>query len=74
VNAWTSAIPAISTQPSSRTLTIGSYRGNNYTYSFSVPASAFVAGTNTLTITPVSGSGGTGFLSAGYSFDCVDLY
>jgi rhamnogalacturonan endolyase len=74
VNSWTSAIPVISTQPSTRTLTIGTYRGNNFTYSFSVPASAFVAGTNTLTITPVSGSGGTGYLSAGYSFDCVDLY
>jgi rhamnogalacturonan endolyase len=74
VNSWTSANPAASTQPATRTLTVGTYRGNNVTYTFGVPASAFVAGTNTLTITPISGSGSTGFLSAGYSVDCVDLY
>ena len=74
MNAWTSANPAASTQPTTRTLTIGTYRGNNTTYTFTVPASAFVAGTNTLTIIPISGSGGTGFLSPGYSIDCVDIY
>ncbi len=74
VNNWTSSIPAISTQPGTRTLTTGSYRGNNTTYTFSVPASALVVGTNTLTLSPVSGSGGTGFLSAGYSLDCVDFF
>lgn len=73
VNSFTSAIPAISTQPSTRALTVGTYRGNNTTYTFNVPASAFVAGTNTLTVFPVSGSGSTGFLSAGYSVDSVDL-
>jgi rhamnogalacturonan endolyase len=74
VNSWTSAIPSISSQPSTRSLTVGSYRGNNVTYTFSVPASAFVSGTNTLVITPVSGTAGTGFLSPGYSYDCVDMY
>ncbi len=74
VNSWTSALQGASTQPSTRTLTIGSYRGNNTTYTFAIPASAFVAGTNTLTITVISGSGATGYLSAGYSVDCVDLY
>lgn len=74
VNNWTSPIPGISTQPSTRTLTVGTYRGNNTTYTFSVPASALVAGTNTLSLSPVSGSGGTGYLSAGYSIDCVDFY
>jgi hypothetical protein len=33
-----------------------------------------VSGTNTLTISPASGSGSTGYLSAGYSIDCVDFY
>ena len=74
VNSWTSAIPGISSQPDTRTLTVGTYRGNNTTYTFSVPASALVAGTNTLSVYPVSGSGSTGFLSAGYSIDCVDFY
>jgi len=74
VNSWTSANPSPSTQPSTRTLTVGTYRGNNVTYTFSVPASAFVTGTNTLTIIPISGSSGTAYLSPGYSVDCVDIY
>jgi rhamnogalacturonan endolyase len=39
-----------------------------------VPASAFVTGTNMMTITVISGSGGTGFLSPGYSYDSVELF
>ncbi|MEO7098496.1 MAG: rhamnogalacturonan lyase B N-terminal domain-containing protein [Luteolibacter sp.] len=74
VNSWNSANQSASSQPSTRTLTVGTYRGNNTTYTFSVPASAFVTGTNTLTVFPISGSGSTGFLSAGYSIDCVDMY
>ena len=74
VNNWNSTSPGASSQPGTRSLTIGSYRGNNVTYTFSVPASAFVAGTNTLWITPISGTSGTGYLSPGYSLDCVDLY
>jgi rhamnogalacturonan endolyase len=73
-NSWTSAVPAVSTQPGTRTLTVGTYRGNNTTYTYSIPASAFVAGTNTITLSPASGSGGSLYLSAGYSIDCVDLY
>jgi rhamnogalacturonan endolyase len=74
VNNWTSAAPGPSSQPSSRSLTIGTYRGNNTQFSYAVPASAFVAGTNTLTITVISGSGSTGYLSAGIAYDCVELY
>lgn len=74
VNSWSSSNPSASSQPDSRSLTIGTYRGNNAMYTFSVPASALVAGTNTLYISPISGSGATGYLSAGYSIDCVDFY
>jgi rhamnogalacturonan endolyase len=74
VNSWNSANASASTQPSTRSLTVGTYRGNNTTYTFAVPASAFVTGTNTLTLTPISGSGGALYLSAGYSIDCVDMY
>jgi rhamnogalacturonan endolyase len=74
VNGWTSATPATSTQPSSRTLTVGTYRGNNATYTFEVPASAFHSGTNTMILSVASGSGGSGFLSPGYAYDAVDLY
>lgn len=74
INSWVSAIPASSNQPSSRSLTIGTYRGNNKTYAYSVPASAFVAGANTLTITISSGSSGSGFLSPGCGIDALDMY
>ena len=75
INAWTFPTnPAPSTQPDSRTLTVGSYRGNNTTYTFAVPSSALVVGTNTLWVFPISGSGSTGFLSAGYSLDCIEMY
>ncbi|TFW29842.1 hypothetical protein E4O92_17995 [Massilia horti] len=73
VNGWTSSIPAASSQPSSRTLTVGTYRGNNKMFTYSVPASAFVAGTNTMTIYVSSGSSGTAFLSPSYSFDALDM-
>ena len=74
VNGWNSGIPAISSQPNTRTLTVGSYRGNNTTFTFNIPANVLVAGTNTLTLAPASGSGATtGFLSAGYSIDAVDM-
>ncbi len=73
INSWASAVPAASTQPNSRSLTTGSYRGNNTLYTYDVPASAFVVGTNTMTISVASGSSGTTFLSPGFSFDAVDL-
>jgi rhamnogalacturonan endolyase len=75
VNNWASAIPAASTQPSSRSLTIGTYRGNNALFTYAVPVSAFVAGTNTMTINVASGSAGLGgYLTPGISYDCVEMY
>ncbi|MGW2519542.1 rhamnogalacturonan lyase B N-terminal domain-containing protein [Streptomyces sp. NPDC001617] len=76
VNDWVSTIPTAPTQPSTRSLTTGSYRGNNHTFTFSVPSSAWKTDTsqyNVLKIDIVSGSGGSAFLSAGTSFDCMDL-
>ena len=76
VNDWVSAIPSAITQPETRSLTTGSYRGNNHTFAFNVPSSAWKTDTsqyNVLKINIVSGSGGTAFLSAGTSFDCLDL-
>jgi rhamnogalacturonan endolyase len=75
VNSWTSAAPAASSQPSSRSLTIGTYRGNNTLYTYSVPASAVVAGSNTMTITVISGSSAlSDWLSPAVSYDCVEMY
>ncbi|PWW78965.1 Polysaccharide Lyase Family 4 protein [Tuber magnatum] len=77
VNGWNSPLSSASTQGGTRSLTVGTYRGNNHIYSFTVPASAFLTdanGWNILKISVISGSGNTGYLSAGISIDCVDLY
>jgi rhamnogalacturonan endolyase len=61
-------------QPSTRTITVGTYRGNNVTYDYTVPASALVAGVNTLNIGVVSGSSSPyKWLTPAYSFDAIDL-
>ncbi|MGY1496528.1 rhamnogalacturonan lyase B N-terminal domain-containing protein [Streptomyces sp. QTS52] len=73
---WTSAIPSPPTQPNTRSLTNGSYRGNNNTFTYSVPASAWLTDTgqyNVLKINVVSGSGTTSYLSAGTAIDALDL-
>ncbi|MFI6404087.1 rhamnogalacturonan lyase B N-terminal domain-containing protein [Streptomyces sp. NPDC050548] len=75
-DTWTSAVPSPPTQPSTRSLTVGSYRGNNNTFTYSVPASAWLTDAsayNTLKIYVASGSGSTSFLSAGTSIDAIDL-
>ncbi|KUO07074.1 rhamnogalacturonan lyase B N-terminal domain-containing protein [Streptomyces sp. DSM 15324] len=76
VNDWVSAVPAAVAQPSTRSLTTGSYRGNNHTFTYQVPATAWktdVSQENVLRISIVSGSSGTAYLSPGTSFDCIDL-
>jgi rhamnogalacturonan endolyase len=74
VNSWSSATPAVSTQANSRHITIGTYRGNNTTFTYAVPATAFVVGSNTLTINVASGSTTTAWLAPDFSLDCIDLY
>ena len=74
INGHTLTGPGASTQPSSRSITIGTYRGNNTTFTWSIPAADFVTGANTLTITPISGSSDLGtWLSASWAYDCVEL-
>jgi rhamnogalacturonan endolyase len=73
VNNWSAGIPNPSTQPGTRSLTVGTYRGNNTMYAFNVPASALVVGENVLTLSVASGSGGSRYLSAGVSYDAVDF-
>jgi hypothetical protein len=72
VNSWSSGIPPAPPKVS-RNLTVGTYRGFNRTYSFDIPASQLVVGTNTLTINIASGTAGDNFLSPGLSFDAIDL-
>ena len=73
VNSWTSPAPAASSQPDTRSLTVGTYRGNNTLYTFNIPASALVVGQNTVNIQVISGSAGSSWLSPGFSVDAVDL-
>ncbi|WP_443066938.1 polysaccharide lyase family protein [Streptomyces sp. NBC_01261] len=76
MNDWVSTIPAPPTQPTTRDLTTGSYRGNNHTFVFNVLSSAWSSDTtqyDVLKMKTISGSTGSGFLSPGTSFDCVDL-
>ena len=76
VNDWTSSIPVAAGEPGTRSLTVGSYRGDNHTYTFDVPAGAWLTDAseyNVLTLNVVGGSGTTGYLSAGFALDCVEL-
>ena len=73
VNQWSTAAPQPAIEPTTRSLTAGSYRGNNATFAFDIPASAFVVGQNVLAINVTSGNAGDGFLSPGYAFDAIDL-
>jgi rhamnogalacturonan endolyase len=73
-NKWTSSTPAASSQPEGRNFTLGTWRGNNATFTYNIPSSAFVTGPNFLTIHPNSGSSDLGtWLSAGWVYDCVVL-
>ena len=75
VNSYTpSSNPSAPSEPQSRSLTVGTYRGNNWLYTFSIPASAFVPGQNTLILNTISGSGSIGnFLNPACAFDAVEL-
>ncbi|WP_082504272.1 rhamnogalacturonan lyase B N-terminal domain-containing protein [Methylobacterium sp. Leaf117] len=73
LNGW-QAPPQVSTpQPRSRTLTVGTYRGNNRIYAIALPASALRVGRNELRLAIASGIRGIGFLSPGLSYDAIDL-
>ncbi|KAK7756010.1 hypothetical protein SLS62_001953 [Diatrype stigma] len=77
VNDWDSGATAAIGQAGTRSLTVGTYRGNNVMLTWVVPASAWKQSTTewqTLTITVITGSTGAGgFLSGAISIDCVDM-
>ncbi|KAI9167172.1 putative rhamnogalacturonate lyase A [Paramyrothecium foliicola] len=76
VNEWAAPTPAATSQARTRSLTVGTYRGNNARLEFVVPASAFKKSAGewqVLKISIVTGSSGTGFLSGGVSFDSIDM-
>lgn len=63
VNSWTGPIPSAPKDLNSRGVTRGAYRGLGEVYDVAIPAGTIVAGTNTITISVVSGSSGDAFLS-----------
>jgi rhamnogalacturonan endolyase len=71
--AWTSSLPAPSSQPNSRGITRGTWRGNETIFTYTIPTSALRAGNNTIDISVNSGTTGTGFLSPGITYDAIDL-
>lgn len=74
INGHALSVPGVPTQPADRSLTTGTYRGNNDMFSWSIPASDFVTGQNTIAITAASGSSDLSpWLSASFSYDCVEL-
>jgi len=73
VNGWQAPPQAPTPQPKTRTLTVGTYRGNNRIYAITLPASALRVGRNELTLSVTSGIRGSGFLSPGLSYDAIDM-
>lgn len=76
VNDWSARTPGATNQASTRSLTTGTYRGNNVKLEFTVPKSAFKQSTSEwqiMTISIVTGSSGTKYLSGGVSFDSIDM-
>ncbi|KAF2686949.1 polysaccharide lyase family 4 protein [Lentithecium fluviatile CBS 122367] len=76
VNEWAAALQADKGQGDTRSLTVGTYRGNNYIYEFVVPQSAWVQSASAyqvLKISVISGKTATGYLSPGISVDAVDM-
>ncbi|KAL3474241.1 Rhamnogalacturonase B, N-terminal-domain-containing protein [Aspergillus californicus] len=74
INSYTGSIPAAPTNLNSRGVTRGTYRGYGEVYDVSIPSGTIVAGTNTITISVVSGSSGDTYLSPNFIFDCVELF
>lgn len=76
VNSWAAALQTDKGQGDTRSLTVGTYRGNNYVYEFSVPQSAWIQNSGeyqVLKISVISGKTATGYLSPGMSLDAIDM-
>ncbi|KAF8999073.1 polysaccharide lyase family 4 protein [Cyathus striatus] len=75
VNNWTGPAPSAPSQPNSRGVTRGTWRGNWYLQIGSITASSvLLTGTNTLSINVISGSSGVTYLSPNIVFDALRLY
>ncbi|CZR56854.1 related to rhamnogalacturonase B precursor [Phialocephala subalpina] len=70
----TAATFRIATTIDSRGVTRGAYRGYGNVYDCTIPAGNLVEGTNTISISTISGSSGTDFLSPNFIFDAIELF
>ncbi|KAF1949167.1 polysaccharide lyase family 4 protein [Byssothecium circinans] len=74
VNGYSPADPAAPTKIDSRGVTRGAYRGFGEVYNFAVPSGKLVSGSNTITISALSGSSGDTFLSPNIILDAIELF
>ncbi|CAE6424308.1 unnamed protein product [Rhizoctonia solani] len=75
INGWTGPAPPAPSQPDSRGVTRGTWRGNNTRYTVSIPSGVLISSAvNVMTITVISGSSGTQYLSPNVVVDAVRLY
>src|SRR5207244_78097 len=70
-----SSAPTASSQPDSRGITRGTWRGNNYLHTYSISASQLHTGTNTIDIGIASGSYDlySSYLQPSVTYDAIDL-
>ncbi|KAH6637767.1 Rhamnogalacturonase B, N-terminal-domain-containing protein [Boeremia exigua] len=76
VNSWAAPLQSQKLQGDTRSLTVGTYRGNNQVYEYTVPASAWLKSAREyqiLKIDVITGKTATGYLSGGVSFDALDM-
>ncbi|KAF8607464.1 hypothetical protein BDV93DRAFT_468241 [Ceratobasidium sp. AG-I] len=74
VNSWSGTNPAAPTKIDSRGVTRGTYRGYNILYEYAIPSGTLIAGSNTITISIISGSSGDTYLSPNVVYDSIELY
>ncbi|TVY57635.1 putative rhamnogalacturonate lyase A, partial [Lachnellula suecica] len=74
INGKAGTNPGAPTAIDSRGVTRGAYRGRGDIYDFAVAAGGLVSGSNTITISVVSGSSGEMYLSPNFIFDAIHLF
>ncbi|KAF2643219.1 polysaccharide lyase family 4 protein [Massarina eburnea CBS 473.64] len=74
VNSYSPASPAAPTKIDSRGVTRGAYRGFGEVYNFAIPSGNLVSGSNTITISALSGSSGDTYLSPNIILDAIELF
>ncbi|KAI0199743.1 polysaccharide lyase family 4 protein [Astrocystis sublimbata] len=74
VNNWTGPSPAAPKKIDSRGVTRGAYRGYGEVYDVNIPSGTLVAGSNTITVSSISGSSGSTFLNPNLILDCIELF